>query len=147
METLNLKRKILSDKTTIGELYGPDGSFWCHTLEDVVRNVKVHKKTAIPNGVYPIVLSWFARKNRLMPMLIDVPFFTGIFIHTGNTQEHTEGCILVGRYDPLTPDFISSSHDAFDRIFPLIRKLVEKGEVALRVEGGIDAGDWVDSLR
>lgn len=144
-EFLSLKRAIGQD-STIGELYGPDGAFWCHTLEDVVRNVKIPGKTAIPCGEYEVVVSFSPKYQRLMPRLLDVPFYQGILIHPGNTPDHSEGCILVGKLDPSTPNFVGHSRDTFDRIFPLIRKLAEKGELRVKIEGGFAPESWIKEI-
>jgi hypothetical protein len=53
-----------------------------------------------------------------MPLLLDVPMFTGIRIHSGNTAEDTRGCILVGEW--RAPDWVGDSRRAFARLFPLI---------------------------
>ena len=77
-----------------------DGVFFCHTLEDTTRNLTLEKKikdhTAIPEGTYSVEVSYSPRFKRLLPLLIDVPYFSGIRIHRGNTAEDTSGCILVG---------------------------------------------------
>lgn len=140
LNVITVKRTVLSAECTIGEMYGPDGTFWAHTLEDVIRNVKVPGKTAIPAGTYSLALAWFTRKGRMMPMLMDVPFYTGIFIHTGNTADHTEGCILVGK---KAENAVYESQTTFEDVFPRIRKLMEKGELFVKLEGGFEAKDWI----
>lgn len=143
---LDLKRVLMGENSTIGELYGPDGDFWCRTLEDPVRNVKIHGKTAIPAGVYELSIAFSLKYGRLMPRIWGVPFYTGILIHPGNSPVDTDGCILVGDDDPNTPDFLEYSRNAFDRIFPLIRKLCEKGETNIRITGGFEAKDFIRAV-
>ena len=46
------------------------------------------------------------------PCLLDVPGFSGVMIHPGNTAEDTRGCLLPGVYDPTTPDRVSKSVQA-----------------------------------
>lgn len=94
-----LIRNIYTPVNTIGDLL-IDHSVFCHTLEDVVRpngSVKVPGETAIPAGRYMVVLSRSNRFKRVMPELLDVPNFSGIRIHGGNTDKDTEGCIIVSK--------------------------------------------------
>lgn len=97
---LTLKRKYCKPSYTIGHLY-IDGKKICDTIEDTVRDLvaerKVKGRTAIPAGRYKVVLNWSPRFGRPLPLLLDVPDFDGIRIHTGNTAKDTDGCILVGR--------------------------------------------------
>jgi hypothetical protein len=95
MELL-LKRKTFTEVSTIGELF-VDGQFECFTLEDKVRDRKVFGLTAIPYGRYAVQITASLRFHRELPLLIAVPGFTGVRIHSGNTDKDTEGCILVGR--------------------------------------------------
>ena len=75
-----------------------DGVFVCWTLEDVVREVKIPGETAIPAGRYAVRLSLSQRFQKLLPeILAGGRGFTGIRIHSGNTQADTAGCVLVGR--------------------------------------------------
>ncbi len=142
MSQLTLRRKHLSEKSTVGELYLPSGEFFCHTLEDVVRSHKVPGKTAIPAGEFEVVIAWSNRYARAMPRLLDVPFYSGILIHPLNVAEQTEGCVGVGRYDDNVPDFIGHSRDTFDLLFPVLRKLTEKGKTFLKIDGGYPAAEW-----
>lgn len=107
---LELKRIFKGKDYTIGRLF-IDGKYFCDTLEDPVRQLdsikdKIYSKTAIPTGKYKISMSVVSSKYSIrksynwcggrLPRLLDVPFFEGILIHSGNTPDHTAGCILVG---------------------------------------------------
>lgn len=93
---LELKRVAIKEKYIIGKLY-IDGSYFCDTLEDPIREVKIKHETAIPFGTYKIIMDVSKRFKKRMPLLLDVPNFAGVRIHSGNTVEHTSGCILVGK--------------------------------------------------
>lgn len=96
---LLLKRAAKRDTYTIGKLY-VDGQYWCDTLEDPVRDLsrepKIPGRTAIPTGTYEVVVNISPKFKRLLPRLLNVPYFDGILIHRGNTAADTAGCILVG---------------------------------------------------
>jgi len=61
-----------------------------------------------------------------MPLLLDVPNFEGIRIHSGNTEADTEGCILVGFN--RAPDFVGNSKMAFDVLFARISEAISRKE-------------------
>lgn len=104
---LLLKRRFLADDYTIGTLY-INGMRFCDTIEDKVRDInqdgdlddegegKVFGETAIPYGKYDIQLSMSPKFKRKLPLLLNVPHFTGIRIHRGNTAKDSHGCILPG---------------------------------------------------
>lgn len=124
---IKLIRDTLTKESTLGKLY-IDGYYFANTLEDVVRapGSKVAGKTAIPTGRYRVIWNKSNRFSRLagrdvfMPLLLDIPGFAGVRIHTGNRAADTEGCILVG-YDRHA-DSISRSRDAIQALYPLIEK-------------------------
>ena len=93
---LTLKRIFKGEKYTIGDLY-IDGTWFCNTLEDAIRDIKVYGETAIPAGTYKVTITFSPRFRRWLPLLHDVPYFEGVRIHRGNTAEDTHGCILVGQ--------------------------------------------------
>src|SRR5262245_62159357 len=115
---LQVVRKIFTDKSTIGEL-SVDGKFECFTLEDVVRAVKIKSETAIPAGSYEVAVTFSNKFKKLLPLLMNVPNFEGVRIHSGNKPEDTEGCILVGQ--TKADDFIGSSRAAFTPLFQKIQ--------------------------
>lgn len=92
---LELVRHYLGENYTIGKL-SIDSKYFCDTLEDAVRPIKIYGKTAIPFGTYKIILNESPRFGRVLPRLLNVPKFDGVLIHRGNTAEDTAGCILVG---------------------------------------------------
>mgnify|MGYP000975645371 CR=1 FL=1 len=105
---IDLHRKYKKDGYTIGKL-SINGKSICDTLEDTDRELtsdmseeeikkrKVFGKTAIPVGEYKVVMTYSNRFKKQMPLLLDVKGFSGIRIHSGNTAEDTEGCILCGK--------------------------------------------------
>jgi hypothetical protein len=121
---LELKRTIKTSESTIGELY-VDGVFECYTLEDVVRDngEKVYGKTAIPAGTYKVICNLSNRFQRIMPLLLNVPGFEGVRIHSGNSSLDTEGCILVGRVKE--ENRIGESKLAYSHLFPQLQAAKE----------------------
>jgi hypothetical protein len=95
---LKLERLYLKENYTIGKFY-VNGAYCCDSLEDCVRpdGIKIYGKTAIPYGIYKVIMNDSPKFGRLMPLLLDVPGFEGVRIHSGNFAEDTEGCILVGK--------------------------------------------------
>lgn len=116
---LVLKRLHKTENSTVGELT-VDGLFQCYTLEDIEREVKIKSETAIPKGTYKVIINRSNRFKRLLPLLIDVPGFEGIRIHSGNSNHDTEGCILVG--ETRSKDFIGKSRKAFNALFEKMKK-------------------------
>lgn len=125
---LRVNRFKLTEKSTLGRLF-VNGAEECFTLEDVRRpdGVKVQDATCIPGGTYKVIIDASVRFQRDMPHILDVPGFTGIRIHSGNTDADTDGCILLG--DAVeNDDFISGSKDAFGKFFPKLQAAIAAGE-------------------
>jgi hypothetical protein len=66
------------------------------TPPEEIRRRKIAHETAIPTGEYRVTVNLSPAKKRILPRLLDVPGFSGILIHRGNTKRDTSGCILVG---------------------------------------------------
>jgi hypothetical protein len=111
---ITVKRLYKTENSTIGEML-IDGVFECFTLEDKERPVKIKGETAIPKGTYRVIINQSNRFKRLLPLLIDVPNFEGVRIHSGNSNHDTEGCILVGQ--TRNKNYIGQSRKAFDKLF------------------------------
>ena len=133
---LKILRKELTARSTIGELH-VDGRFECFTLEDAVRPVKIKGVTAIPAGVYEVVVNFSQRFQRPLPLLLSVPNFDGVRIHAGNTDADTEGCLLVGKSKAV--DFIGSSRAAFEALFPKIQRAAMREKIFIEIAQPADA--------
>lgn len=116
---IKIKRLHRTEHSTIGEL-SIDGVFECFTLEDKECEIKIKGETAIAKGTYNVIINRSNRFKKLLPLLLNVPNFEGIRIHSGNSNHDTEGCILVGR--TRSQDFIGQSRKAFDRLFKKMQK-------------------------
>lgn len=126
---LKLNRIFLGSSATIGELY-VDGEHIADTLEDRVRpeGEKIYGKTAIPEGTYEMVLSYSPRFKKILPEILNVPNFTGIRIHCGNSSADSSGCILVGTWDGEKEDWVSDSKVAFNKLMSLLQKAADNKE-------------------
>ena len=120
----------LSDKhSTVSDVY-VDDRWICFGLEDEPRKVKVAGKTRIPAGLYPVKVrteggfhSRYAKRfpefHKGMLHIQDIPDFTFVLIHCGNTHEHTAGCLLVGddAYTNYGDMRLVSSSAAYERLY------------------------------
>jgi hypothetical protein len=114
-----------------------DGLFECYTLEDQYQAVKVMHETCIPEGTYDIKFRTvggfhskyserYGNAHYGMLHLQDVPNFTYILIHAGNTDEHTSGCLIVGEtqqdLDISDDGFIGHSGKAYSKLYSKVAK-------------------------
>lgn len=130
MINLFLKRQVKTKDFTLGELF-INGVSFCQTVEDMERmpNEKVYGKTAIPKGTYKVVINMSNRFKKEMPLLLSVPNFEGVRIHSGNTAEDTEGCIIVGMTRTLSG--VAMSRIAYTK---LMEKLKGENEILITIE-------------
>ena len=134
---LRLIREPTISGTTLGVLF-VDRHYECFTLEDAEREVtgmpvmdwKVPGQTAIPSGRYRVIVTPSVRFGEPLPLLLDVPGFSGVRIHSGNTIADTEGCILVGKDRDSAR--VLQSRVALGRLFERIR--MAPGEIWITVE-------------
>lgn len=124
---------------SLGEMY-IDGKKFSYTLEDkdreltskdtlsIIKKIKVLKKTAIPLGTYEIAMTYSVRFKKVLPLLLNIPGFTGIRIHNGVTEHHTEGCILVG-YNKKSNIEIANSKQASKDLTAMLLKAIKKEKI------------------
>ena len=131
--------------STSGLLFDVTGNrkFLCYTLEDQYQTKKVMQETRIPAGEYEIKFrkeGGFHKRyterypdiHRGMLHVTNVPNFKWILIHTGNTDEHTAGCLLLGDTQEnnqiKTNGFIGKSSQAYIRVYDKIANALDMGE-------------------
>lgn len=122
---LSVIRDVRTQDYTLGTFY-VDGAFFCYTVEDAVRDTKIFGKTAIPEGNYQVKLTMSNRFKKLLPLLISVPGFEGVRIHSGNTAADTEGCVLIGI--GRTINGVSFSRKAMDELMPMLQNVIDSGK-------------------
>lgn len=122
---LHLIRDIFGDHYTLGKLY-IDNEEFCYTCEDKVREKKIYGVTAIPTGTYKVIVTWSNRFQKILPLLMDVPGFAGIRIHSGNSDADTDGCILVGL--ERTAEGVARSRDAMAKLMPKLNDAFHNNE-------------------
>ena len=150
---IRLKRIADNGDTSISLFY-IDDKFQCFVIEDEQRTKKVYAETRIPEGVYNIDLrkeggfhNRYSKKfknHKGMLCLYNKPNWTlenkglkfqYILIHTGNTDEHTAGCLLLNDVVDAKKFTGSYSTQAYKRIYPIIANHIEEcGPIQIIVE-------------
>lgn len=144
MAELLLRRTYRGKEYTIGKLYRITKTnkqeYVCDILEDPVRNkigcainrfIKIYSKTAIPYGTYEIIRTQSNRFKKVLPELLNVPHFSGVRIHSGNTAADTEGCLLPGRN--TVKGMVTDSRKTFASLDMWIAENLKKGKVFITI--------------
>lgn len=138
---ITLKRETRTEKSTIGKL--TVGDFGCFVLEDKdrgltsdmtaaqIKEIKVQGKTAIPSGRHEIAITFSNKFQKFLPLLLNVKGFEGIRIHPGNVPEHTEGCLLPGKFQGI--DEVKDSRKAFNELFAIIKDAAKKEKIFITI--------------
>jgi hypothetical protein len=126
-----VKRIAFKKGYTVGKMY-LDGIYFCDTIEDEdrrlqqtmslaeIKQIKVMHKTAIPSGVYDVIVNMSPAKKRMLPRLLNVPGFDGILIHRGNTADDSSGCIIVGENTVVGQVINSTEYE--NRLVDILKK-------------------------
>lgn len=112
-----------------------------YTIEDEYRDVKVMGETRIPAGFYELGIRqeetpktlqyrqkypWFKKHIEVLK----VKDFKGVYIHIGNDDKDTDGCILLGDNadnNQLGSGSVSNSTNAFRRFYEEVYEHLSKG--------------------
>ena len=130
---IKVVRYILTNEYTVGKMY-IDGEYITDTIEDRFREIekkedKVYGLTAIPCGSYPVVLDFSSKYSKMMPHILDVPYFSGIRIHCGNSDEDSLGCIIVGEFvQGVAGGWVKNSRITYSKVFTKLKEASDKGE-------------------
>lgn len=137
-----LKREIFNPTNTISKLYIND-VYFCDVLEDVdrglyftqpieeIEKIKVYGQTAIPKGVYEVVITYSEKFKTYLPLLLNVPGYKGIRIHPGNTEVDTLGCLLPGISNGSK---VVQSRVTFNKLFSILKKAEKKEKIIIFIE-------------
>lgn len=140
---ITLNRIAKKPKYTIGKLY-INGEYFCDTIEDTdrgltqtmtdaqVKSKKVYGQTAIPTGTYRVIISYSNKFKRQMPLLLNVPGFLGIRIHSGNTEKDTEGCLIVGKNKVVGK--VIESKDTYNKLFSILCEANKKEAIKITIK-------------
>jgi hypothetical protein len=153
--TFSLLRYRDDGSTTLGLLYD-DKTYFSFTLEDTYRKEKIPGETRIPAGTYEIKFreepsesqakyrkqyDWFTWHLELQ----NVPDFRYVYIHIGNYNEDTEGCILVASSAEIGDEkaYIKNSTETFRILYLRISEILNNGG---KVRIIIKDEDWINQI-
>lgn len=134
---LRLERIYGGPTFTLGDLYINDAMF-CQTIEDVERDLhckedKVYGCTAIPRGRYRVVLTWSPKFKRVLPLLLEVPYFEGVRMHRGNTEKDSLGCIIVGERRRPHEGYVYNSRKTEERLMQVLSAVPKNEEIWITI--------------
>lgn len=125
------------DTCTISEVF-VNGAFFSYCLEDKDRGlrqdmplkdimaIKVKGQTAIPTGSYNVAYTYSPKFKKMLPLVENVPGYSGIRFHPLNTDKDTEGCLGFGWW--TGGERILASKLYTDRMIRMIANAIDIGE-------------------
>lgn len=142
---IRILRMAQGSNTTLSHLYFKD-IFMCYLLEDSIRDTKIYGETCIPEGKYPLRLNTTGGMNRKyknrfpnihrgMLEISEIPNYSFIYIHIGNTHKDTLGCPLTGRsFNFSNGDYsVVQSTVAYQAVYSELLKAIDNGENQVEV--------------
>ena len=141
---IELNRTVANAEATLG-VVAVDGEVLCFSLEDQAQpSGKVAGETRVPAGIYPIRVrrhgglhARYEKRfdwHRGMLEIANVPEFTDVLIHIGNTDDDTAGCVLTGLMASLDPPWkIQRSTDAYERLYRRAIDAAQRGDLVIAI--------------
>lgn len=138
---IDLKRYSDNGESTLGLLF-VNNKFFCYTIEDTYRKVKVKHETRIPEGEYKVTLrnaggmtGRYAKKfpgiHKGMLWIREIPNFEYVYFHMGNDKDDSSGCILTAdmvNNNTVKDGFAGESRLAYTRFYKEVVKALDAGE-------------------
>lgn len=127
------QRCVFTENSTISQIF-VDDVFECHILEDKDRELelypdaKVYGKTAIPRGIYPLVITKSKRFGIHLIEILNVHGYSGVRMHSGNDEHDTDGCMLPGVYTEGVEDWVSFSRATLAKLQNQVQAALDRGE-------------------
>ena len=90
-----LQRKLSAPDWMFGT-WNCAGVYECRTLEDELRQVKIDKETAIDAGRWQLTYDYSPRFRKKLLTINGLRRHQGVRVHSGESDDDTEGCVLVG---------------------------------------------------
>ena len=134
---LRLERKYRNNNYCIDKLY-INGKYFSDVLEDPdrgltdtmsleeIKKIKIKGNTCIPYGTYNITITYSPRFKKNLPLINNVKGFDGIRIHSGNTPQDTEGCLLLGLNK--VKGRVVDSKVTVNKFIDIVQEALNKGE-------------------
>lgn len=134
---LRLERKYRCSNYCIDKLY-INNEYFSDALEDPdrgltdsmsleeIKKIKIKGNTCIPYGTYNVTITYSPRFKKNLPLINNVKGFEGIRIHSGNTPQDTEGCVLLG-FNKIKGQVVDSRVTT-DKFITQIQQILNKGE-------------------
>jgi hypothetical protein len=128
---ITVQRQNFDAQCTQGEML-LNGTHFGWTLEPQSDPSK-GKPYCVAAGTYAVLLQQSAHFNMVVPVVQNVPNFTGVEIHPGNFPPDTHACCLVGETEGT--DFVGNSRAAFDALMQQLSSVTEP--ITITYIGGI----------
>ena len=113
-------------------------SFLCYTMEDQYNPTKIYGETRIPAGTYKLTLRaeggfhnrylsrYGAEWHKGMIYVNEVPNYTYVLWHVGNSPKDNKGCLLLSKTQK--DSFGGASRAAYEEVYPIVRDAILSGE-------------------